>query len=204
MFTVDEPVYKARMEQYVSNGQTKELPHREICKRMQITSANVRLVCNTVLLIPTGGVTSVGVLLAIWRRRKAQKKYNIIVATMKQHDIKMPKRRKLDRALPIAVTIGVYMATLGMVWGLDHIISEAAMNMMPVNYIPIDNVANVSGTEASQQAYIQAMDASMNIMQNTTEVSQQAYIQAMDASMSFMQNTTVLANEGLSNAGLAV
>jgi len=182
MFTVDEPVYKARMEQYVSNGQTKELPLREICKRRQITSANVRLVCSTILLIPTGGVTSVGVLLAIWRRRKAQKKYNIIVATMQKHDIKMPKRRKRDRAVPIAVTIGVYMATLGMVWGLDHVISEAAMNMMPFGYIPIDDVANVSGTE----------------------VSQQAFVQAMDTSMSFMQNTTELANNSLSNAALAV
>jgi hypothetical protein len=151
MFTVDGPVYKAKMEQYASNGQTEELSHREILKRRQITSAKVRLVCSTILLVPTGGMTSVGVLLAIWRRRKAQKKYNIIVATMQKHDIKMPKRRKRDRAIPIAVNIGVYMATFGIVWGPDHVFSEAAMYMMPYGYVPIDDVVNVSGTEAAQQ-----------------------------------------------------
>ena len=182
MFTVEEPVYKARMEQYASNGQTKELSLHEICKRRQITSANARLVCSTVLLIPTGGVTSVGVLLAIWRRRKAQKKYNIIVATMRKHNIKMPKRHKRDRAVPIAVTVGVYMATLGIVWGLDHVLSEAALYMIPSGYVPIDDVVNVPSTELSQQAFVQAMDGSLNFMQNTTE----------------------LANEGLSNAPNAV
>jgi hypothetical protein len=142
MFTVEEPVYKARMEQYASNGQTKELSLHEICKRRQITSANARLVCSTVLLIPTGGVTSVGVLLAIWRRRKAQKKYNI----------------------------------------LDHVLCEAALYMTPSSYVPIDDVVNVPSTELSQQAFVQAMDGSLNFMQNTTE----------------------LANEGLSNAANAV
>jgi hypothetical protein len=151
MFTVDEPDYRIKMEQYASSGQRGELILREIGKRRQITSAKVRLACSIILLLPTGGMTSVGLLLAIWRYRQAQKKYNIIVATMQNHDIKMPKHRKRDRAVPIAVNIGVYMATFGLVWGLDHVFSEAAMYMMPYGYVPTDEVVHVSGTEAAQQ-----------------------------------------------------
>jgi hypothetical protein len=157
MFPVNEPVYLVKMEQFVSSGQTRELSLREISKRRQITSAKTRLVCSVILLLPTGGMTIVGVLLALWRRRCAQKKYNIIVATMQKHDIKMPKHRKRDRAVPIAVNIGVYMVTFGLVWGLDHVFSEAAMYMMPCGYVPIDEVVNVSGTEAAQQ-FIASLD----------------------------------------------
>jgi hypothetical protein len=151
MFSVDEPVYKTRMERYASSCQNKELQLREIGKRRQITSAKTRLVCSSILLVPTGGITIVGIALAIWRRRKAQKKYNIIVATMKKHDIEKPKPRKVDRAVPIAMTIVVYMATFGIVWGLDHVFSEAMMYMMPCGYVPLDDVVNVSGTEAASQ-----------------------------------------------------
>jgi hypothetical protein len=151
MFTVNEPLYKATMEQHASNGQDEELSLREISKRRQITSANVRLVCSTILLIPTCGTTSVGILLALARRRKAQKKYNIVVNTMQKHGIKMPKHRKRDRAVPVAVIIGVYMATFGIVWGLDHVFSEAAMYMLPYGYVPVDDVVHVSGVEAAHQ-----------------------------------------------------
>jgi hypothetical protein len=151
MFTVDEPVYHIRMEQYASSGQTKQLVLREIGKRRQITSANTRVVCSIILLIPTCGMTTVGLLLAIWRLKKAQKKHNIIVATMQKNDIKMPKHRKRDRAIPIAVNIAVYMVTFGLIWGLDHVFGEAAMYMMPYGYVPTDEVIHVSGTEAAQQ-----------------------------------------------------
>src|ERR1700744_1826312 len=151
MFPVDEPVYLVKMEQFVSSGKIRELSLREIGKRRQITSANTRLVCSVILLVPTGGMTIVGILLALWRRRCAQKKYNIIVATMQKHGIKMPKHRKRDRAIPIVVNIGVYMVTFGLVWGLDHVFGEAVMYMMPYGYVPVDEVVNVSGTEAAQQ-----------------------------------------------------
>jgi hypothetical protein len=151
MFTVDEPIYKVDMEQYASNGQIDQLRLREIGKRRQITSANVRVTCNVVLLLPTCGMSIVGLALAILRRRKAQKKYDIIVATMQKHDIKMPKHRKRDTAIPIAVNVGVYLATFGIIWGLDHVFAEAAMYMMPYGYVPMDEVVHVSGPEAAQQ-----------------------------------------------------
>jgi hypothetical protein len=151
MFTVDEPAYKAQMEQYASKGQSRELYLREIAKRRQITSAKIRLVCSSTLLLPTGGVTVVGILLAGWRRKKAKTKYEIIVATMQKHGIKMPTHLKRDWMIPLAVNAVVYTVTFGMVWGLDHVFSEAAMYMTPYGYVPIDNVVNVSGTAAAEE-----------------------------------------------------
>jgi hypothetical protein len=151
MFTVDKPDYEARMEQYASKGQTRELSLREISKRRQMTSAKIRLVCSSVLLLPTGGITVVGILLAGWRRNKAKTKYEIIVATMQKHGIKMPLHRKRDWIVPLSVNIAVYTITFGMIWGLDHVFSEAAIYMAPYGYVPIDDVVNVSGTAAAEQ-----------------------------------------------------
>jgi hypothetical protein len=151
MFKVNKPAYEARMEQYVSKGQARELSLREIGKRRQITSTKIRLVYSIGFLLPTGGMTFVGVLLAKWRRDRAKTKYNIIVATMQKHGIPMPKHRKRDWAIPFAVNTTVYLATFGMIWGLDHVFSEAAMAMAPYGYVPMDAVVNVSGTTAAEQ-----------------------------------------------------
>jgi hypothetical protein len=151
MFSVNVSEYEAKMEQYVSKGQTRELSLREISKRRQMTSAKIRFVCSCTLLLPTGGMTTVGILLARWRRKKAEKKYNIIVATMQRHRIKMPEQHKRDWAIPLAVNLTVYAITFGMIWGFDHVFSEAAMYMMPAGYVPLDDVVNVSGTAAAEQ-----------------------------------------------------
>ena len=116
-----------------------------------MTSAKIRLVYSSILLLPTGGVTVVGILLASWRRKKAKTKYEIIVATMQKHGIKMPTPCKRDWMIPLGVNIAVYTVTFGMVWGLDHVFSEAAMYMTPYGYVPIDDVANMSGTAAAEE-----------------------------------------------------
>ena len=151
MFSVNESEYEAKIEQYASKGQIHELSLREISKRRQMTSAKIRLVCSCTLLLPTAGMTTVGILLARWRRKKAEKKYNIIVATMQKHSIPMPKHHTCDWAIPLAVNLTVYIVTFGMIWGLDHVFSEAAMYMMPAGYVPLDDVVNVSGTAAAEQ-----------------------------------------------------
>jgi hypothetical protein len=151
MFSVNVSEYEAKMEQYVSKGQTRELSLREISKRRQMTSAKIRFVCSCTLLLPTGGMTTVGILLARWRRKKAEKKYKIIVPTMQKHGIKMPEHHKRDWAIPVAVNLTVYAVTFGMIWGLDHAFSEAAIYMMPYGYVPLDDVVNVSGTAAAEQ-----------------------------------------------------
>jgi hypothetical protein len=96
-------------------------------------------------------MTTVGILLAYWRRKKAEKKYKIIVATMQKHGIKMPEHHTCDWAVPLAVNLTVYTVTFGMIWGLDHVFSEAAIYMMPYGYVPLDDVVNVSGTAAAEQ-----------------------------------------------------
>jgi hypothetical protein len=151
MFSVNESEYEAKMEQFVSKGQIHELCLREISKRRQMTSAKIRFVYSCTLLLPTAGMTTVGILLARWRRKQAEKKHRIIVATMQKYGIKMPKHLKRDWAVPFAVNTTVYIVTFGMIWGLDHVFSEAAMYMMPYGYVPLDDVVNVSGTAAAEQ-----------------------------------------------------
>jgi hypothetical protein len=154
MFTVDKPAYRAKMELYISQGQIQELYLREIAKRRQMTSAKIRLVFSSTLLLPTGGMTFVGILLASWRRNKANTKYEIIAATMQRHGIKMPKHRKRDWMVPFAVNAAVYTVTFGVVWGLDHVFSEAAMYMAPYGYVPTEDIVNVSGTAAAQEFFL--------------------------------------------------
>jgi hypothetical protein len=151
MFSVNESEYRAKMEQYASKGQNLELSLREISKRRQMTSAKIRLVCSCTLLLPTAGMTTVGILLARWRRKQAEKKYKIIVEAMQKHNIKMPKHHTRDWAVPLAVNLTVYIVTFGMIWGLDHVFSEAAVYMMPYGYVPLNDVVNVSGTAAAEQ-----------------------------------------------------
>lgn len=63
----------------------------------------------------------------------------------------MPPHRKLDWFVPLAVNITVYAVTFSIIWGLDHVFSEAAIYMAPYGYVPIDDVVNVSGTAAAEQ-----------------------------------------------------
>jgi hypothetical protein len=132
-------------------------------------------------------MTTVGILLAHWRRKKAEKKYKIIVATMQKHSIKMPEPHTRDVAVPLAVNLTVYIVTFGMIWGLDHVFSEAAMYMMPVGYVPLDDVVNVSGTAAAEQ-FIASPDLFVQGMLHGSEGTAEFMVTAATQNMSGVIN----------------
>src|SRR5262249_22258893 len=59
--------------------------------------------------------------------------------------------RKRDWAVPIVVNVSIYVVSFGMVWGLDHIASEAFEYLTPYGIVPVNDCINASADATAQQ-----------------------------------------------------
>jgi hypothetical protein len=124
----DSAAYKARTVQLAEghpNG-AYELRRREVTKRQQKTAGTAKIICSTILLPFTGGLSGIGLVLGIRQRSIASRKLNSIQSTMKEHDIPMSELRTRDKVLPIVTTAGVAIISLGMLHGLEGLASAGA------------------------------------------------------------------------------
>jgi hypothetical protein len=153
MFYFNKNEYQMKIQELGKGGNKRELATREVLKRRQINSTKVRLIFCGALLLPTCGMTVVGFLLALRKRKLAKEKYRIVVNTINHHRIGLPKHRNRDWLIPIVVNTSIYVVTFGIIWGLDHVANEAWEYLMPNGFVPVDDCINTS-TEATAQQFL--------------------------------------------------
>ncbi|KAJ9610501.1 hypothetical protein H2200_005278 [Cladophialophora chaetospira] len=121
IFYFDEEAYRQRVHNYGKEGFYQKLAEREVFKRRRIYSTGVKIVICSILLVPTCGSTGMGLFIGLRQRAVAKKKYQHVVDAMRAHEFPLPKPKKADKLVPLAINIVVYSLTLGLMFGLEEV-----------------------------------------------------------------------------------
>jgi hypothetical protein len=151
MFHFNEAKYEIKVHNFDKARSYQELASRERAKRRRLLSTKARICVTIVLLLPTGGATGPGLLMAMRQRYIAKRKYKHIVAAMHAHGHELPVPTTSDKVVPILITLTIYTLTLGLLYGLDEFGEYASQEILNSGMQTTGNLVSDAATSEGAQ-----------------------------------------------------
>ncbi|KAK4934770.1 hypothetical protein LTR10_024046 [Elasticomyces elasticus] len=158
IFHFDEEAYKQKVHCFPKDKCYQELAQREVCKRRRIYSTGVKIVCCSLLLLPTCGGTGFGLFLGFRQRSIAKKKYHHVVEAMRAHGFALPEPKKRDKLVPLAINVFIYSLSFGLMFGLEEAGLIATNEMAAYGVQSTGNIVDPSFLGEAQQFVVNPAD----------------------------------------------